>query len=430
VACPLKGRLRTSEEAETLASQASPRLLVAYEYGGGRIRYRMAKELSHTKNAIYLRERYAEAKAAKGPKPLFAPSQDESWIEHHAYPDYYGRPDGKVWSAKTGTVLEGHVKADGYNRVGIDGKQVKRSRFNLSLSLGRAIKEGFDCDHIVPIDKGGGDAWANLQELSRPDHNRKTALDNPDAGKKMGITQGFPIIARHAGTGDETRFDSMTKAIQVLRVSHRVVTTSLNGETIRSDYVFSYTPEHLAEQADLPGERWLPAVSSWGLLPNIKASDRGRIQDCSGRRSYGTDSDGYKSFGTMIDEKKRNLQVHNVIGRTFLEAPPSPEHTPDHINGDRSDNRVENLRWATVTEQGRNQKSNRRLVQLDPITGEQLTIFGTLTAAAEAVGVTPCAIRHHAANGRTSRPVVLGGFLLRSLMSLEIYKRRSTIFVW
>jgi hypothetical protein len=351
----------------------------------------MVKKPSTTKNAIRLRERYAQVKAAKGStpsKPLILPPMEQGWKEHHAHPAYHGRPDGKIWSAKLGRVLEGCIDKGGYIYIDIDKKRLPRSRFNLSLSLGRAIKVKMECDHIVPVSRGGGDDWANLQELTKEAHALKTALDNPEKGKKAGITRGVSILARHAGTGDETRFDSVKDAVIGLGINNQVIARSLKGETIKGDYVFSYTREHLIEHADLPGEMWLEAVSSWGVLHNIKASDRGRIQNSSGRRSYGSDSSGYKRFGAMIDKKPRDLRVHDVITRTFLEPPPSSDHSPDHIDGDKSDNRVENSRWATPTEQNRNKSTNRRVVQLDLITGEQVAIFGSIAAAVDAVGTS------------------------------------------
>jgi hypothetical protein len=258
---------------------------------------KMVKQLAQTKIAIYFRKLRA-LKGPKLPRPLIPPPLEQGWNEHHAYPAYYGRPDGRIWSAKVGKLLKGNLQLDGYSYIKIDGKNVPRSRFNLSLALGRAIREGFDCDHIVPVSRGGGDDWVNLQELTRKAHGLKTALDNPDAGKKSGITRGVPIIAIHAAT----RFTSVNEARKTFGINVQVIARSLKGLQIRGDYVFSHTPKYLAEQADLPGEMWLQAVSSSGLLPKIKASDRGRIQDSRGRRSYGTDSGGYKKFNVTTNK--------------------------------------------------------------------------------------------------------------------------------
>jgi len=62
----------------------------------------------------------------------------------------------------------------------------------------------------------------------------------------------------------------------------------------------------------------------------------------------------YKMITLCNNQNRQQIYVHRLIGLLFL---PNPENKPeiDHINRNRSDNRVENLRWATKSEQQHNQ---------------------------------------------------------------------------
>lgn len=75
--------------------------------------------------------------------------------------------------------------------------------------------------------------------------------------------------------------------------------------------------------------------------------------------TYGSlTAEGYKA----IKFKGRSYKVHRLVAECFI---PNPEHKPqiDHINRDRSDNRVGNLRWVTQSENLRNTKANDRVDQ-------------------------------------------------------------------
>ena len=66
----------------------------------------------------------------------------------------------------------------------------------------------------------------------------------------------------------------------------------------------------------------------------------------------GSNSYGYR----LIQIDKKHYLVHRLVAETFIENIEN-KPTVDHINRDRSDNRVENLRWATFKEQADNTSS-------------------------------------------------------------------------
>ena len=66
---------------------------------------------------------------------------------------------------------------------------------------------------------------------------------------------------------------------------------------------------------------------------------------------------GYMRVGLSKDGKKKFLYVHRLIALAFIH---NPLNKPciDHINRIRDDNRIENLRWVTYSENSQNRTDN------------------------------------------------------------------------
>jgi hypothetical protein len=67
----------------------------------------------------------------------------------------------------------------------------------------------------------------------------------------------------------------------------------------------------------------------------------------------GTDSGGYLHVRLCNGGRQKTLTIHRLVAIHYID---NPENKPevDHWNGKRNDNRVENLRWATRSENGQN----------------------------------------------------------------------------
>ena len=91
-----------------------------------------------------------------------------------------------------------------------------------------------------------------------------------------------------------------------------------------------------------------------------------------GLRHYSLNGRGYMKLNRIVDGKPKTFLVHRIVAAAWLEPPLFEEQTQiDHIDGDKQNNRVENLRWVTPKEncKTRTRLRCRRVVAVNVKTG-------------------------------------------------------------
>jgi hypothetical protein len=100
-------------------------------------------------------------------------------------------------------------------------------------------------------------------------------------------------------------------------------------------------------------EIWKPIE---GFSCNYQISNLGRVKRVKetkdGIKEYlltPNSSNRYINIGLFKDSKQKNCKLHRLIAIAFI---PNPSNKPqvNHINGDKYDNRIENLEWCTCKE--------------------------------------------------------------------------------
>lgn len=144
-------------------------------------------------------------------------------------------------------------------------------------------------------------------------------------------------------------------------------------------------------------EVWLPIK---GFEDKLEVSSIGRVRSVERVVAFGpntrkvqqtvyrlhNDRDGYKIAGIS----GKTIKVHRAVAEAFI---PNPENKPqvNHIDGNKANNRVENLEWATQ-EENMGHASRNRLTKHVSVIRDDGEEYHTVTEAAKANGVSVACI--------------------------------------
>lgn len=151
-------------------------------------------------------------------------------------------------------------------------------------------------------------------------------------------------------------------------------------------------------------------------FPKYQVSDQGRIKNIQTDRIFTGSKDAFGYMHVRLVNPYGGItlkKVHRLVAEAFL---PNPESKPiiDHIDGDKTNNALSNLRWVTYSENSRAYEAskgqrktaakNRKIAQYS-LDGALIAEFATVTEASKVTGAgdfgiySACAGKLRTANG-------------------------------
>ena len=159
------------------------------------------------------------------------------------------------------------------------------------------------------------------------------------------------------------------------------------------------------------GEQWKAIegysnyeVSTYGRVRNIKTNKIVKPRPTNrGYLRVALYSDNGKKYG-------KDITIHSLVLNAFS-VKPEGNYEPDHINLNKFDNRLENLRWVTRKENLKSRSTSRLVGKYDVETEKLIKVFETLKDAADDAGVPPTTLQYKINNNKPVRLYTIYKFL-------------------
>ena len=233
-----------------------------------------------------------------------------------------------------GVVGYGTQRVDGNVDVGIHKRIYKLHKLVARAFHGKKPTPDHTVDHANL--QRNDNHKDNLSYKTRSEQMQHSHANNTTRGTNANA-MSKAVEGRKIGRKRWVRYPSLAHAAAALGLPNTAGISEVclgRQHTTGDNYEFRYV-----EVPDLEGE-------VWRTIDGYTVSNKGRVRSVFGVISYGhTDNMGYKATS------EKHARVHDLVARAFIGPPPTPQHTVDHADRNRSNNDVSNLSWKSKSEQ-------------------------------------------------------------------------------
>jgi hypothetical protein len=268
----------------------------------------------------------------------------EYWTDAVGYPGYKVSSFGRIMTIKK-SISTCSPRKDGYVEVSMkntDGKSsMRRLHQVVATSFIPNPDDKLEVNHIDGVRHNCN--ITNLEWSTRIENcNKKVNPSESDSSRK---------VVQLNLEGKEIKIWDSVKDILAAKIISKEKLRNCCAEKLKNanGYAWKYLDEHIK----LDGEQWKNIEYKDKI---INVSTYGRVQYDSGRKTYGacTKSDGsYMIF--------QQCKVHRLVMMAHCPNKNSEKLLVDHIDGNTKNNKIENLRWATHSQNSQYSYDNGRI---------------------------------------------------------------------
>lgn len=145
------------------------------------------------------------------------------------------------------------------------------------------------------------------------------------------------------------------------------------------------------------------------ILPHLTLYEDGRLYNHKTKKfkKWTKDTNGYMKTQIWVAGKPKNVHQHRLLAESFIPNPKCKSQV-NHINGIKSDNRIENLEWVTQSENAKHSFANglqkvtkpNMMTVIDKVSGN---IYESISDASRKTGWSVSHLRNMLLNNRTNK---------------------------